>query len=1009
MNILNNKLTTMSLGSLNKNISQASSRLAKLASGAKINGAADGAADFAISQKMQVRIRALAQDSNNVHNGMALLNVAMGGVQEQINLMKYVKERVLDAANDSNSDLDRMTIQKEINSCFETINQIACESADYNKHKVLHGGKHYDWMVTWQVNDDAKMLTDSDLGIIPNVYDELDGVQGPFDLFEEYKVEPAKIESLGIPDIAQKNIAGYFTGGKYGKPNQITVDFSPYGSVDALDGVGFAVGGCKYVLSTNPADRYKDGQGEIDKDDVYIPIDISQCSTTDDVANAVQAKFTENSNPAVEVQRVSGSVVTFVTKNVLNIDKDISNATTVTGTGYSGYSDRELIEEGIAPTEAQDAYDEEVEVYENRTITVNATNCFPGKKYLSGGVNAFHNPFDDVDATSSTPPIDATLQADIYTASSGSGFTIHGLGDKEAFIILTDGNRDLTPYQDDDGNTVPNVYCVGKEATWEGSLAGLSIKISAGQISFTATNAGASGNACYISDGFTSTYQVQTGTKIEHHDATPAIPGKDPVYADITYKSVTPLADKLADLDVIQNLQTGTNATHSTYTIDLSSYVGNTNPADLQNLINDLYGKSLAYTYANTYEFMDSSVLGLGTVSKFEGSTVPIDLNSLRSAVANGTDIATAMAELLTDKLERSSIITDANGNITGVQLESLTYADTANDENISGKKGYLRSYVLDFQTHFSEHAIPLPDGLYGKGFRVYCPTDSTEWFNFVFMPRMQNSENTNYHPDSGTDSLTIKSILIDVSEVTDASSLVSTIYQQAEPVLTGAVIPEYGQNTNYNHHLRVAANPEAGELILYDDRRRTINYPADNIPGDDRKYYVGLQSRGEKIADGAYDNVELGMRELYCEDIIIHHTDKANMNIHLKLPRTTIDHILGFDPSKTSLSTFNVLTKKSRDYLLGTKNSRGVIDMGINYLTNAETLLGAQYNHLESANSNINTTKENTIQSESTISDANMAKEAMEHAKYQILSQSSQAMLAQANQVASSVLNLLQ
>ena len=56
MNILNNELTTMSLGALNKNISQASSRLAKLASGAKIKGAADGASDFAISQKMQVDI-----------------------------------------------------------------------------------------------------------------------------------------------------------------------------------------------------------------------------------------------------------------------------------------------------------------------------------------------------------------------------------------------------------------------------------------------------------------------------------------------------------------------------------------------------------------------------------------------------------------------------------------------------------------------------------------------------------------------------------------------------------------------------------------------------------------------------------------------------------------------------------------------------------------------------------------------------------------------------------------
>ena len=103
------------------------------------------------------------------------------------------------------------------------------------------------------------------------------------------------------------------------------------------------------------------------------------------------------------------------------------------------------------------------------------------------------------------------------------------------------------------------------------------------------------------------------------------------------------------------------------------------------------------------------------------------------------------------------------------------------------------------------------------------------------------------------------------------------------------------------------------------------------------------------------------------------------------------------------------MLTQASRDWLLGTDKSQGIIDRGIKYLTNAEVVLGAQYNHLESAADNITIQTESTVQSESTIADADMAKEAMEHAKYSILSQSSQAMLAQANQVSSSVLNLLQ
>ena len=1000
MNILNNELTTMSLGALNKNISQAATRLAKLASGAKINGASDGASDFAISRKMQIRIRALEQDSANVHNGMALLNVAMGGVQEQINLMKTVKERVLDAANDTNTDSDRLTIQKEINSCFENIDQIACESADYNRRKVLLGGNHYDWMMTWQINDDAEMLPDSDMNIVADVHDTLDNISGPFDLFQEYKIERANIDKLGIPAVPVYDSSGYFSGGASGNPNHIMVDFSPYASAAALNNIGFSVGGQNFVLSTDPAAVYKPG---------YTKIDISDCSSTEDVAakvsSSIYSKVTATS---------SGSIVTFATTE--NLYAATSNNTTVTGTGYTGYSDRIKTSDGTPSQPAQDAWDEEVPVYDytDHTVTAASTGAFTPNAFLSGGVDAFHNPYaSDVDASASTPAIDASMQRNISGAASGSGFTIHGSSGQTVNVILVDGTSDLTPYTDDDGITYPNVYQVGKSATWSGSLAGLAVSVGGGNITFTASGLGAKGNSCYVSDGFSSTYTTkeQTGITTVHHDATSAVAGTPPTYTDVYYTGVTALSNELNDTTVIDNLKDGTDATNATYTIDLSSYADSTSSTDLEALIADLYGKALTYTYANSYEFIDSTVLGLGTESKFGTSTVKIDLNDLRTAVSSGTPIAEAAANLLTGTLARSESITDGD-KITGVKLTSVLPGTYGNTENIYGSKGTLRSYHMDFGSYIADNGITLPNDLYGKGFRVYCPTDSVEWFNFMFMPNMEESEYSDYRPESGTDSLTIKSLLIDISKATDAASLVSTIYEQAESILTGATVPEYGLNTNYNHHLRVAANPNSGELILYDDRRYTINYPRDDIdhiPGNDRKFYPDLQEAGEKIADGAYDNVQLTMRELYCEDIIIHHTDKANMNIHLKIPRTTIDHVLGFDPSKTDLSSYNVLSKKKRDWLLGDKNSHGIIDRGIQYLTDAQTLLGAQYNHLESASSNITTTQENTIKSESTINDADMAREAMEHAKYQILSQSSQAMLAQANQAASSVLNLLQ
>ena len=822
-------------------------------------------------------------------------------------------------------------------------------------------------------------------------------------MFQEYKIERVSIDTLGIPATPVYGGVGYFSGGQLGNPNHITVDFSPYNTVSSLNNVGFSVGGRNYVLSTDPNATYNSG---------YNVIDISGCSNIQEVAN----KVSSGSYSGVTAT-ASGNVVTFATTE--NLYAATSNVTTVTGVGYAGHSGQVLISSGTPTIPAQPARTVEEPVYEEtvHTVKAEATGKFPEKTKLSGGVNAFHNPYaGDVDAAADTPAIDASLQRNISSAPDDSGFVIHGPSGQIAYVKLTSGNSD--PVNMAGGSDVvtpkPTIYEVGKSATWSGTMAGLSVTIGGGNITFTAKGLGETGNNCYVSDEFETQYTTrkQTGTTTVNYPATPEVPGTPPVYQTVYYTGVTPLADQLNSVVVIDNLQDGTDATHSTYTIDLSAYAGSTSSSDVEALIADLYGKSITYTYANSYEFIDSGVLGLGSESKFDTNTIKLDLNDLRNAVIGGKDIAEAAADFLSGSLTRSERITDGEGNATGVELTAVLPGTLGNSENIYSSKGTLRSYNMDFKSYIADNNINVPGDLYGKGFRVYCPTDSVEWFNFLFMPNMAETGYSDYRPESGTASMTVKNLMIDISKATDAASLVSAIYNQSQSILSGQVVPDYGQHTNYNHHLRVAANPNAGELILYDDRRYTINYPRDDIdhvPGDDRKFYPDLQEAGEKIADGAYDNVQLTMRELFCEDIIIHHTDKASVNIHLKLPRTTIDHVLGFDPKNTDLSSYNVLTAQKRDWLLGNDKGNGIIDRGIQYLTDAATLLGAQYNHLESASDNITTTQENTISSESTISDGDMARETMEHAKYQILSQASQSMLAQSNQFASTVLSLLQ
>ena len=128
MMIMNNAAAAMTLGELNKNISQVGKQLKKLSSGQRIVGAGDDASGYSISEKMRVRIRALGQNERNVQNGSALLRVAEGGVQSQLDIMRTIKEKVIDADNDTNTDLDRATIQKEIDQGYQQIEDIAWET-----------------------------------------------------------------------------------------------------------------------------------------------------------------------------------------------------------------------------------------------------------------------------------------------------------------------------------------------------------------------------------------------------------------------------------------------------------------------------------------------------------------------------------------------------------------------------------------------------------------------------------------------------------------------------------------------------------------------------------------------------------------------------------------------------------------------------------------------------------------------------------------------------------------
>ncbi len=108
----------------------------KLSSGYRINRAADDAAGLAISEKMRGQIRGLSQGTRNVQNGISLLQVADGALSEVSEMLHRIKELSVQAANGTNTDIDREYLQDEVFLLLEAIDEIS-EDTEFNTQKVF--------------------------------------------------------------------------------------------------------------------------------------------------------------------------------------------------------------------------------------------------------------------------------------------------------------------------------------------------------------------------------------------------------------------------------------------------------------------------------------------------------------------------------------------------------------------------------------------------------------------------------------------------------------------------------------------------------------------------------------------------------------------------------------------------------------------------------------------------------------------------------------------------------
>ncbi|MBF0440725.1 MAG: flagellin FliC [Oligoflexales bacterium] len=112
--------------------------LERLASGYRINKAGDDAAGLAISEKLRAKTRGLIQAQRNASDGISLIQVAEGGLDEVQNILVRLRELGVQAASDTIGNQERRYLNEEFLSLKDEIDRIA-NATEFNGTMLLDG------------------------------------------------------------------------------------------------------------------------------------------------------------------------------------------------------------------------------------------------------------------------------------------------------------------------------------------------------------------------------------------------------------------------------------------------------------------------------------------------------------------------------------------------------------------------------------------------------------------------------------------------------------------------------------------------------------------------------------------------------------------------------------------------------------------------------------------------------------------------------------------------------
>lgn len=119
----------------------------RLSSGSRINKAADDAAGLAISEKLKAEIRGTRQATRNAGDGISMIQVAEGGLNEVSNILVRLRELSIQAASDTVGDTERKFSDLEFQNLVSEVERIS-QSTKFGDRALLNGeGGEYEFQV----------------------------------------------------------------------------------------------------------------------------------------------------------------------------------------------------------------------------------------------------------------------------------------------------------------------------------------------------------------------------------------------------------------------------------------------------------------------------------------------------------------------------------------------------------------------------------------------------------------------------------------------------------------------------------------------------------------------------------------------------------------------------------------------------------------------------------------------------------------------------------------------